>query len=206
MNSKEYFETVADKWDRLSRNFFNETLREKAIVEAGIKSGKVAADIGAGTGFLSEAIINKGVRVIAVDKSIAMLKKLKSKLGKSGLVECRLGEAEKLPLAANEVDYVLANMYLHHVERPAVAVKEMARILKPGGKLVITDMDAHNIQFLKEEHHDRWPGFRREEVKRWFIEAGLKKVKVGCVGESCCAKSEKGEKASISLFIASGEK
>ena len=52
----------------------------------------------------------------------------------------------------------------------------MVRILKPGGELVITDMDEHEFKFLKEEHHDRWMGFKREDVRRWFEEAGLKNV------------------------------
>jgi ubiquinone/menaquinone biosynthesis C-methylase UbiE len=59
-------------------------------------------------------------------------------------------------------------MYLHHVELPSEAIKEMVRILKPGGKLVVTDLDEHAFEFLKEEHHDKWMGFRRDDIERWF--------------------------------------
>lgn len=118
-----------------------------------------------------------------------------------------LGEAESLPIADVSVDYAMANMYLHHVEAPLTAIKEMARILKPGGKLVITDLDEHTHDFLKSEHHDRWMGFKRDHVEAWLIEAGLKNVIVDCVGGNCCATSSCGcESASISIFIASGEK
>ena len=117
-----------------------------------------------------------------------------------------MGEAEKLPIPDEAVDYAFANMYIHHVESPPRAIKEMVRILKPGAELVITDMDEHEFKFLKEEHHDRWMGFKREDVRRWFEEAGLKNVIVDCAGESCCAQSSCGEHASISIFVASGEK
>jgi hypothetical protein len=82
-----------------------------------------------------------------------------------------------------------------------------ARILKPGGKLVITDLDEHDFVFLKEEHHDRWMGFQRDDVKQWFLDAGLKNASIDCAGGNCCADSSCGcESASISIFIAYGEK
>jgi ubiquinone/menaquinone biosynthesis C-methylase UbiE len=118
-----------------------------------------------------------------------------------------LGKAEKLPIPDEAVDYAFANMYIHHVESPQKAIKEMARILKPGGTLVITDLDEHEFTFLKEEQHDCWLGFKREDIKRWFEEAELKNVEVDCVGESCCAQSRCGDEyANISVFVASGEK
>ena len=70
----------------------------------------------------------------------------------------RVGEAESLPIPDVAVDYAFANMYLHHVESPPEAIREMARILKPGGKLVITDLDEHRFEFLRTEHHDRYYG------------------------------------------------
>jgi SAM-dependent methyltransferase len=98
-------------------------------------------------------------------------------------------------------------MYLHHVESPLNAMKEMRRILKPGGKLVITDMDKHTFEFLKREHHDRWMGFDREDIRKWLEEAGLKNVVVDCAEETCCAQSESREgMARVSVFVASGEK
>jgi hypothetical protein len=83
----------------------------------------------------------------------------------------------------------------------------MERVLKPGGKVVITDMDEHEFEFLRKEQHDRWLGFKREDIEHWFKVAGLKNVKVDCVEENCCGDSdESGEKASVSLFVAYGEK
>ena len=100
-----------------------------------------------------------------------------------------------------------ANMHLHHVPAPGEAVKEMARTLGPGGRLVNTDLDAHDFEFLREEHHDRWMGFERSDIERWFREAGLSGVSVEDARESCCAESASGaESASVSIFAASGVK
>jgi ubiquinone/menaquinone biosynthesis C-methylase UbiE len=207
MNSKKYFETVAEQWDNMREGFFSENVRDKAFDAAGLQPGELAADIGAGTGFITEGLLDNGLSVIAVDQSAAMLNKLKLKFPSSDQIDCRVGEAKKLPIEDNSVDYVFANMYLHHVENPLKAIKEMKRILKPGGKLVITDVDEHEFEFLKTEQHDRWMGFDREDIKRWFIEAGLKNVFVDCVGEKCCTKSSSsGESAEISIFVASGKK
>ena len=207
MDSKVYFREVANQWDNLRRGFFPEAVREKAYSVAGIEQGKVAADIGAGTGFVSEGLIQKGLKVIAVDRSEEMLDQMKEKFKNNNGIDYRQGEAEDLPIETNAVDYVMANMYLHHVNNPLIAIKEMARILKPGGRLVLTDLDEHDFQFLKVEHHDRWMGFKREDVKRWLLEARLKNIKIECVGENCCAQScYNRDMASISIFIAYGVK
>jgi ubiquinone/menaquinone biosynthesis C-methylase UbiE len=204
MNSKEYFEKVADQWDEMRSSFFSEKVREKAYRVADIKKGKQAADIGAGTGFVTEGLVREGLDVVAVDQSQTMIEELKRKFPD---IDCRYGEAENLPIASETMDYVFANMYLHHVERPASAIKEMTRILTKGGQLVITDLDEHNFEFLKREHHDRWMGFKREAILKWFTDAGLTDVKVECVGQNCCANSCDGtNSAEVSIFIARGIK
>ena len=207
MSSKDYFDDVARRWDEMRGSFFSETVREVALASAQLAPGELAADLGAGTGFMTEALVRRRLKVIAVDQSEAMLEVLREKLSGAGEVECRVGEAERLPIPEAWVDHVFANMYLHHVERPAEAIREMARILKPGGKATITDLDEHEFRFLKDEQHDRWMGFRRDDVRRWLEEAGLSAVNVDCVGENCSATSAHGEgPASVSIFVAHAEK
>lgn len=207
MDSKGYFDEVAQSWDRMRKSFFSESVREKAYSLAGVEKGKLAADIGAGTGFITEGLIKRGLKVIAVDQSPEMLREMRKKFPNSEALDLRLGEAECLPLENESVDYVFANMFLHHVEDPPSAIKEMARILKPGGILVITDLDRHDFDFLRIEQFDRWMGFEREQVLKWLKEAGLKEANIYCTGEDCCSKSTQGEeKAQISIFAACGKK
>lgn len=207
MKIKAYFSEVAEQWDNMRVNFFSDSLREKVLSLIGTVHGNTAADIGAGTGFMTEGLLRMGLKVIAVDQSSEMLDVLKKKLAHTDRLECRVGESENLPLVDASVNYVFANMYLHHVESPQTAIMEMVRILKPGGKLVITDLDEHQFLFLRTEHHDRWMGFQRSNVEAWTIAAGMKNVQVTCARENCCAQSacDNGQ-AKISIFVASGEK
>ena len=207
MGSKDYFDQVADRWDNLQASFYSEKVRDRALATAVVQAGDIAADIGCGSGFITEGLIRAGLHVIAVDQSEAMLAEMKRKFANTADIDYRCGEAAQLPISDNSVDYVFANMYLHHLERPAMAIKEMARILKPSGTLVITDLDSHTSEFLRDEHHDRWLGFDRGDIRQWFTEAGLRRVAVDCVGEQCCAQSDSGsQSASVNIFVASGEK
>lgn len=207
MSSKDYFDTVAGQWDTMRKGFFSENLRDKALARAGVSAGMIAADLGAGSGFISEGLLARGARVIAVDQSATMLATLRHRLGEGHDLDCRVGEAECLPIDDASVDRVVANMYLHHVESPPVAIKEMARILKPGGRLVITDLDRHSHAFLLTEHHDRWPGFNRDDLTGWLVAAGLGEVAVCGASEECCAQSSCGcDAAQVSIFLAHGVK
>lgn len=220
MSSQEYFAQVAGDWDRLRAGFFPEAVRVRALELAGIGAGaaqgrqpvvRTAADLGAGTGFLTEALLGAGLSVAAIDQSPQMLAELRAKLsdrpGASGRVTLLEGKAEALPLPDASVDYVFSNMFLHHVDDPARAIAEMARVVRPGGRVVITDLDSHSFDFLLTEHHDRWPGFARADVEAWLRAAGLAEAKVDCLGENCCASScadTCGEKsqAQVSIFAA----
>ncbi|MFN8491906.1 MAG: class I SAM-dependent methyltransferase [Caldilineaceae bacterium] len=207
MTSKVYFDEVAQQWDTLRERFYSDNVREQALAIAAVQPGRLAADIGAGTGFITEGLIGRGLQVIAVDQSATMLAEMQKKFAGVTQIDYRLGEAESLPIPAETVDYVFANMFLHHVERPAETIQALARLLKPGGKLVITDTDEHNHTFLREVHHDRWLGFPRADIHNWFRQAGLQHITVEDMGENCCTTDAcGGEGINISIFVAVGEK
>jgi ubiquinone/menaquinone biosynthesis C-methylase UbiE len=208
MSSKQFFNEVAGEWDAMRANFYSEGVREKAFDRAGVRAGQLAADLGAGTGFITEGLLRRGLNVVAVDQSEAMLAKMRTKFqGAADRIDYRAGEALSLPLADGSVEHVFANMYLHHVEDPARAIAEMARVLKPGGRVTITDVFEHPFEFLKTEHHDRWLGFRREALEEWLWAAGLCEVSVDDLGEECRVPSAAGgEAALMNIFVASGRK
>lgn len=202
--SREYFNNIAEEWDSMRKGFFSENVRKEAVKKSGIESGMLAADIGSGSGFITEELIKKGAEVIAVDQSEEMISILKRKYNGIKVLK---GNGENLPVEESSVDAVFANMYLHHVENPETAIKEMVRILKPKGKLIITDLDKHEYHFLQSEQYDRWLGFDREDIKRWYENAGLKNISVESSGDECCADSNCGcSSAKITIFMAYGEK
>jgi ubiquinone/menaquinone biosynthesis C-methylase UbiE len=203
---KRYFDEIGADWDDFREGLFSEAVRDRALDVANVKAGELAADIGAGTGFLTEALAARGLRVLAVDQSEVMLEELGRKFSVIDGVECRRGVAEALPIDDACVDHAFANMFLHHVEDPAPTIREMARTLRPGGHLVITDLDAHEHEFLREEQHDRWLGFERDDVRTWLSEAGLVDVKTDCAGSDCCTTSSAGEGIAVSIFIASAKR
>ncbi|MEM8862776.1 MAG: methyltransferase domain-containing protein, partial [Chloroflexota bacterium] len=104
------------------------------------------------------------------------------------------------------VDAVFGNMYLHHDSDPAVAIVELARILKTGGKLVLTDLDAHEEAWMHEEMADVWLGFDREQIKAWFEKAGLKDVTVNNAAGRCESTNPTGRATSLTIFAAVGSK
>jgi ubiquinone/menaquinone biosynthesis C-methylase UbiE len=206
MSSVNYFKEVSSDWDELSTSFFGEAPRKAIYQEIDWEKVKTLADIGCGTGYMSETINRSEIAVIAVDQSSEMLSEMREKLGNEN-ISYRVGDADQLPIKDESVDVVVANMYLHHVENPLIAIEQMYRILRPGGQLVFTDLDTHDYKFLVEEQHDRWMGFDRDQIKSWMRIAGFRDLKTDCVGSDCCASScSSGDEAKISIFMASGVK
>ncbi len=203
--TKKYFDTVAHQWDEMRRTFFGAGVRDLVIRAAEISQGAVVADVGTGTGFLAEGALAAGAGVIGIDSSDEMLAQVRSRFADQRF-ETRAGDLDSLPLGNGEADAVLANMVLHHAPDPEHAIREMARGLKAGGRLVIADADTHTHEWLRTEQHDRWLGFEREDIARWFNDAGLVDVAVVDTSEVCCPTAECGEKAAASIFLASGRK
>lgn len=210
--SSEYFRRVAGTWDNLRSGYFGPEVAEAAIAKAYLRPEMAVADVGAGTGFMAAALAPLVKRVYAVDGSPEMLEVARKNLAGLANVEFELADGLSLPFPDESLDAVFANMYLHHMPDPLAAIQEMVRVLRPAGRLVITDLDAHDYAWLREEMADEWQGFERPKIRTWLEEAGLVNVIVDGTGESCCAESTSVEgnidgkiyRAEISVFVATG--
>jgi arsenite methyltransferase len=201
---KGYFKEVAEEWDELRQGYFTEAVRDAAVARAGLTSESVVADVGTGTGFMLAGLVPLVSKAYGFDSSPEMLEVARRNLAGAANVELRVSEGDSLPVADAGLDAAFANMYLHHTPDPAAAVAELARVVRPGGRLVLTDLDSHDHEWMRDEMADVWMGFDRSQVAEWFRRAGLTDVKVEPAETSCCGTSSCGDEAAITVFVASG--
>ena len=171
---------------------------------AEITSREIVLDVGAGTGFLTEVAAKVAGKVIALDLSKSMTDEAVTKLGGKN-VEFKIGTVEHIPLGNNSVDAVVGNMFLHHCPDPEKAIREMSRVLRPGGRMAFADMQEHQFEWLRTEKADLWLGFKTEHVSKMFEKAGIADVYVEALG-TCCTTTREDRQIEIPMFLASGKK
>lgn len=175
--SRAFFSASADRWDRVRDDLYG--VRADLLPLFGLLDpDQVVADLGAGTGSLARMMAPFVARVVAVDRSREMLDAARERLADLENVEIREGELETLPLADGEADLAILSLVLHYVLEPATVLAEAARILRPGGRLVVVEMRAHDRVEYREEMGHLWQGFGRDDMKTWLEEAGLGRVVV----------------------------
>ncbi len=204
--STDYFAQVAGEWDELRSGFFTEAMRDAAIARARLPEHAAVADVGTGTGFMLAGLLDKAVELVGFDESREMLTIARRNFSPFNQVKFQEAEGQQLPVEDDRFDAVFANMYLHHVPDPPAAIAEMARILKPGGKLIITDLDSHDQAWMQEAMADRWLGFDRENIRGWYEAAGLDGIDIDCAEGTCNCSGPAQEDISLSIFVAIGQK
>jgi len=194
-----YFRAHAAEWDRIRKLHVADEAVENAIRSAlSDKPFRSLLDLGTGTGRMLELFGPEIERGLGLDLSLDMLHVARDRLERAGLKHCsvRQGDIYDLPLANDSFDVVILHQVLHFLDDGARAIKEAARVLRPGGRLLVVDFAPHEQEFLREQYAHRRLGFAAETVTQWMMASGLTPV----LHERLAP--EAGAKIAVSLWLA----
>jgi ubiquinone/menaquinone biosynthesis C-methylase UbiE/DNA-binding transcriptional ArsR family regulator len=196
-----YFRAHAAQWDRIRKLHVADDAVEDAIRAAlGDKPFRSLLDLGTGTGRMLELFGPEIERGLGIDLSLDMLQLARDRLERAGLKNCsvRQGDLYDLPLANDSFDVVILHQVLHFLDDGARAIHEAARVLRPGGRLLVVDFAPHEQEFLREQFAHRRLGFARETVLQWMTSSGLEPV----LHKSLAPEPGTDGKIAVSLWLA----
>lgn len=195
-----YFSRLAPDWDRIRSLHAPEAVVEAAVLEAlGSKPIRNLVDLGTGTGRMVQLLAPRANRTVGLDASHAMLSVARANLEKAGLrgIELRQGDIYAPPFTRDTFDLVIIHQVLHYLDDPARAIREAARLVAPGGRILVVDFAPHKLEFLREAQAHRRLGFAPSQVAGWLDEAGL-----DCTLTREIAPPKKGEEQlTVSLWL-----
>lgn len=176
-----FFDSVAG---RLGRNYVpGKSWKSLAEAMLRLMPRVTVADLGAGEGSFSLLLSQRAVRVIAVDSSAKMIEVGRAEAQRNGVknIDYRLGDMEELPIADREVDLVFFSQSLHHALHPERALDEAARILTPGGRIVLLDLARHRFEEARDLYADQWLGFTEPELDSMLHKSGFTEIEISLV-------------------------
>ena len=181
LRSAEFFATAAERWDEVREQLFGPAAGLAPLLGL-IRAEWTVADLGVGTGALAETLAPFASRVIGVDRSEQMLAAAAHRLEGHSNVELRRGDLEAIPIPGGEVDVAVLGLVLHYVVDPPLVLREVARVTRPGGRVLLVDMRPHeggppDLPDLEEMGHV-WTGFDAERMAEWLAGAGFVEVRV----------------------------
>ncbi len=196
-----YFRAHAAEWDRIRKLHVADTAVEEAIRAALAEHPfRSLLDLGTGTGRMLELFGRDIERGLGLDLSLDMLHLARDRLARAGLKNCsvRQGDIYDLPLANDTFDVVILHQVLHFLDDGGRAIREAARVLRPGGRLLVVDFAPHEEELLREQFAHRRLGFAPETVTQWMAASGLDPV----MHRSLAPEPGSGVKIAVSLWLA----
>ncbi len=175
--SERFFASAAGDWDRLRTELFGAGVHAGALLGL-LDPALVVGDLGCGTGEVSEALAPHVARVVAVDGSGEMLEAARERLGATDNAEVRQGDLANLPLRDGELDAAVLSLVLHHAPAPGDVLAEAARVIRPGGRVLVVDMLPHERQEYRQQMGHVWLGFSESQMQRLLGAAGFDRVRI----------------------------
>jgi SAM-dependent methyltransferase len=200
--SREAHDGLAEQWNVVGQDFVLGTVRAEVLAQAW-PCGTAVADLGCGTGFLAGWLAERGAAVIGVDHSQRMLQKARQR-HKRVRVTWRQGELETLPLADGEVDCAFSNLVWHHVADLDAAAREVLRVLRPGGSVVVSDLLPHESEWMRERMGDLRLGLKPEQVIAVLARAGFESLRRETLADRYRVASPDGEPTEFPMFVVRG--
>ncbi|HSB36774.1 MAG TPA: metalloregulator ArsR/SmtB family transcription factor [Thermoanaerobaculia bacterium] len=172
------FDAVAGEWDRIQGPFYASGAREAALLRL-VPRGLTVADVGCGTGLLTLGLAAVAGHVHALDVSSRMVRLAREKVRRAGLsnVTVKRADVRTLPFAAGSLDAVFAFHLLRHLVRPGDALAEFGRVVRPGGRVVLVELEPHGHRALREATGSTHLGLPRETVRAGLRRAGFEKAR-----------------------------
>jgi ArsR family transcriptional regulator len=202
--SRDAHDQLADRWPSFGQDFALGTLRSEVLAQAW-PAGAQVADLGCGTGFLAVWLAGRGASVVAVDHSERMLAAARSRAAGAEIV-FRQGELDALPLGDGEVDAAFSNLVWHHLPDHDAAAREVYRILRPGGRVVISDMLPHEVEWMRDAMGDLRLGLKPEPVIAALARAGFAGLASEPAVDRYRVALPSGERAELPMFLVRGHK
>ena len=175
-SAETYFSEIAETWDRLRALHYPETAIEAALLQSieGESFDRVV-DLGTGTGRMLTLLAPFAREAEGLDLSHHMLTVARANLNRADVRNARVrqGDATQTPFEDASADLVMVHQVLHYLEQPEDVIAEAARILRPGGRLLVIDFAPHDLEFLRETQGHRRLGIREEDMTAWADAAGL---------------------------------
>ncbi len=175
--SKEFFSSEAGQWDRMRHELFGAGFYLGALPGL-LDETWTVGDLGCGTGHVAASLAPFVAQVIAVDGSEAMLAEARRRLAGRDNVQVLHGELEALPVDDAVLDAAVVALVLHHLPDPARALAEMARAVRPGGRILVIDMLPHDRVDLAGRMGHVWLGFAEETITSHLDEAGFQSPRI----------------------------
>lgn len=168
--SEAFFADAAEGWDTTRTQLYG--ARSDLIAMLALADPHwIVGDLGCGTGTLASVLAPMVAQVIAVDASPAMLGAARARTAACPNVQVREGTLEALPIADRSLDVALCLQVLHHVAEPLRVLREARRALRAGGRLLISDMRAHDREEYRQQLGHVWLGFDAETLMGWCEQA-----------------------------------
>lgn len=195
--SQAFFASSAGQWDKLRAEMFGNHFDVSGFL-ALLDPASAVGDLGCGTGKTAELLAAFARKVVAVDASGAMVKAARHRLRQHSNIELHRAQLEDLPLEDASLDVAFLNLVLHHVSDPLRALREVSRVLKPTGRLVLVDMQQHDRNEYRQQMGHVWLGFSQAQISEWLRQAGLVVVHFVNLPPDPSAKGPR-------LFVATGQ-